>query len=68
MRASEIMEQVGTIQQQARALVGQTNALLRSLEPLVREEQNETPERPRPRVFGQRAKEKEDAEKEQAAK
>lgn len=53
MTYTELAEQVATIQQQARALVGQTSALLRTLEPLVAQEQDGPKERPRPRVFGQ---------------
>lgn len=53
MRASEIMEQLITIQQQARALVGQTNALIRAIHPMVEEEEQEEQDEPQmPRVFG----------------
>lgn len=53
MRAAEIMEQVITIQNQARALVGATNSLIRALAPIVEaEEQEMEGEKQMPRTFG----------------
>lgn len=52
---SELAEQVSTVNQQARALVGQTNAILRQLAPLVEHERNSSqkPEPKLPRVLGE---------------
>jgi len=56
MNASDIYDSLYAINQQARALVGQTNLVLRSLEPMVAAErdQQEVTEKPRPKTFGRK--------------
>ena len=49
----ELFEQVSTIQSQAKALVGTTATLLRTLHPLAEAERGQQ-ERKQPRIFGQK--------------